>query len=101
MYIYVCIYTLMCTVPDMPNVHDILTSIGHPFGHHSGLGESSRRKSTFVLHEIAFPVYSIITKMTKPYGFRQQWTFQENACRIFEKCSDKKCISCVWGYQSM
>ena len=37
------------TGPDMPNIHNTLTSIGHRFGHQLGLDESSRRNSTTYL----------------------------------------------------
>ena len=59
MYIYIYMYggprwpcihatqallLLASRIPDMPNIHNILTIIGHRVGHQSGLGESSGRK---------------------------------------------------------
>ena len=44
------------TVPDMRNIHDILTTIGHRFGHQSGLDESSGQVSTIFRHGIAIRV---------------------------------------------
>ena len=50
------------TVPDMPNMHIILTLLGHRFGHQLGLDESSGRNSTTFLHGIAFRVYEFFPK---------------------------------------
>ena len=43
----------------------LLTSIGHRFGHQSGLDESSGRNSTTCLHGIAFRVYLVFSKIDK------------------------------------
>ncbi len=57
------------TVPDMPNIYNTLTNIGHRFGHQICLDESSgRNSSTTFLYEIVFRIYlvfSITGKHTK------------------------------------
>ena len=53
----------MGTVPDMPNIRNILTIIGHRFGRQSGLDESSGRNSTIVLYGIAFRVSFVFSKI--------------------------------------
>ena len=40
------------TVPDMLNIYNILTNIGHRFGHQSNLDESSGRVSTIFCMEL-------------------------------------------------
>ena len=47
------------TIPDLPNIHNMLTIPGHRFRHPSGLDESSGRNSTTSLHGIAFLVYLV------------------------------------------
>ena len=52
-------------VPDIPNIHKILTNMGHGFVHQSGLDESSGQKPTIVLHRIAFRVYLMFSRIGK------------------------------------
>ena len=50
------------TLPDMPNIQNLLTIIGHCFGHQSGIDESSGRSSTIFLSGIAFRVYLLFAQ---------------------------------------
>ena len=45
---------LVGTVPDVLNIYNVLTTLGHRFGHQSGLDESSRRTSTIFCMELRF-----------------------------------------------
>lgn len=45
------------TIPDIPNMHNLLPNIGYRFGHQSGLDESQRRKPTTFLDRLAFRVH--------------------------------------------
>ena len=58
-------YLPFYTIPAVPTLHNILTNIGHRFGHQSGLDESSRRNSTASLHEAALCVYLVFPKIGK------------------------------------
>ena len=58
-------YRTIGTVPDMLNIHNTLTVIGHRFRHQSGLDESSGGTSTTSLHESAFRVYLMFSKIGK------------------------------------
>ena len=40
----------------MSNIHNMLTNVGHRFGHHSGLDKSSGQSSKFRLQGIMFRV---------------------------------------------
>ena len=62
MYIYI-LYIYIGTVPDVPNIHNIITIVGHRVGHQSSLGESSGRISTICLSGIVFRVYSVFSKI--------------------------------------
>ena len=63
-YVLVCWYLdFVVTVPDMPNIHDMLTNIGHRVGHQSGLDERSGRSSTTFLYGTAFRVYFMFSKI--------------------------------------
>ena len=47
---------------DMPNIHNmmlLLLTIGHRFGHQSGLDESSGRNSPAFLHGFAIRIYLV------------------------------------------
>ena len=48
------------TVADIPNTHNVLTNIGHRFGHQSALDESSRRRPIILQNSFAFRVYLVI-----------------------------------------
>ena len=48
-----------------PDIHNILTIIGHRFGHQSGPDESSGRHSTIFLNGIAFCGYLVFPKIIK------------------------------------
>ena len=50
------------TVPDMPYIYNILTIVGHCFGHQSGLDESSGRSSTALPYEFALRVSACFPK---------------------------------------
>ena len=50
------------TIPDMPNIHNILPIVEHRFGLQSGLDGSAGQKSTIVLHGITFRVYLMFSK---------------------------------------
>ena len=52
-------------VPDMPNICNILTTIGHRFGHQSGLDESAGLNSTTFLYGTAFRVYLVFSQISK------------------------------------
>ena len=62
------------TVPDIPNIHKILTNIGHRFVHQSGLDESPGQKSTICLHRIAFRVYLLFSRMGKNRKYYKRLT---------------------------
>ena len=47
------------TIPDMPIIDNILTIVGHRFGHQSGLYESARHKSAAIRNVFAFRVYVV------------------------------------------
>ena len=47
----------------MQNIRNILTTIGHRFGRQSALDKSSGRNPTTILHEIAFPVELVFSKI--------------------------------------
>ena len=52
------------TIPDIPKVHKILTSIGHSFCHQVGLDVSSGHNSAAILNVLAFHVYLMFFKKT-------------------------------------
>ena len=74
------------TVPDMPGINNILTTIGHRSGHPSGLDESSRRNSTTFLFGIAFRVYLVFSHIHRNTGDYQILTetviSRQKACRF-------------------
>ena len=53
------------SLPDMQNTHNILTNIGHRFGHQSGLYESSGLNSTSFLFGFALHVYLVFSQIGK------------------------------------
>ena len=55
------------TVPNMQSIHNVLTIIGHRFGHRSGVYQSSGRNPTIFLYGIAFRVYLVISKIREKY----------------------------------
>ena len=57
------------TVPDMSYMNNILTNIGHRFGHRSGLDESSGRTLATFLHGIAFNVYLVFPEIVNNTTF--------------------------------
>ena len=52
-------------VPNIPNIHNILTNIGHRFGHQSGLYESSGQNSAAILIAYSFRVYFVFSNICK------------------------------------
>ncbi len=53
------------TVADRPNIHNILTNIGHRFGHQSGLDGNTRQKPFCVVREIVLRVCLVFSEMGK------------------------------------
>ena len=45
--------------PDIPNIHNMLTNIGHRVGHQSGLDESSGQNPAVILKGFRFRVYCV------------------------------------------
>ena len=62
----------------MPNIHNILTIIGHRFGHQSGLDESSGGKFTTFLHGIGFRVYLVFSKIDTNTAYLLIFTVVDN-----------------------
>ena len=87
------------TIPDMPNIHNIMTNIGHRFHHQSGLDESSGRNSITCLHGIVFRVclkFSKIRKNPKRHSMCyciKLW-FAKNV--VLQK-KKKKCLRQAWN----
>ena len=74
-------WRLVPTVPDIQNICNILTIVGHCFGHQSGLDESSGRNSTIFLYGITMHVYLMFQKVTTHNDFWQMIT----KASLFEK----------------
>ena len=51
-------------IPVMPNMNNTLTTIGHRFGHQSGLDGSSGRNSFTFPHGIALHVFLLLAEIT-------------------------------------
>ena len=97
-------------VPNIPNISNILTNIGHRFGHQSGLYESSAQNSAAILIAYSFRVYLLFSKICinckyhkKKHGFVKKRTCLEKRCRFKTKkkrlrqaCS---AVNRAWGYQ--
>ena len=58
-------------VPDMRNIHSLLTITGHLYGHQSGLDERSGRNSTIFLHGVALHVYLVFSQIGKHITYLQ------------------------------
>ena len=72
------------TIPNMTNIHNILTNIGHRSGHQSGLDESSGRNPTTFLYGVAFRVYFVLAKYIKTQHidhYVRKLTFFTKTCR--------------------
>ena len=59
------------TVPDIPNIHNILTNI-QQFGRQWGLDESSGRKSATLVHGFAFSVDLMCSNINTTIEYHQK-----------------------------
>ena len=49
----------------MPNIYNMLTIVGHRFGHQSGIDVSSERISTTFRHAIALRIHLVFSEIGK------------------------------------
>ena len=63
------------TVPDMPNIPNILTNVGHRFGHQSSLGRVQEEAGPLCLYGVAFRVYLVFPNIAKTSNINTQIKF--------------------------
>ena len=49
-------------VPDMPNINNVLTTVGHRFGHQSSLGKSSGKNDNFSIWNCVTRLFDVLKK---------------------------------------
>ena len=64
-YILIAIRWAMILHSSSPNVQNVLSNVGHRFGHQLGLDESSGRNYTTFLFGSAFRIYSMFVEISE------------------------------------